>query len=1128
MNIKRIAGFLIMACLTQEILAQVESVGILEPTAASMTRYGEYPVNYSTGSPNIAIPLYTIKSGELEVPIYLQYNSGGVRVNQEATWVGLGWDLFFGGMISRQVNGLPDEHEDFSQTPSLFDIEEYIENNPYWPSNYLEALSQSSFDHSFQQDIYNYSTGEVAGIFVLDNNNEPLPIPYANLEISINGQHGIQTIVSNRGNVYEFKEGDETEILPGSSNFPLYQSTWYIHRIANPNETDEIRYTYQEDGYISNASQSYSEGIAFSGEGCEIGENPATPVAHSFLTLNASASRQKVKSKKPYQVLFKNGRLTFVLSERTDIYSHADLGNLNRLKKLDHILVEKETSPGVYSTIKTIQFNYDYFNEGGDHTTQRLKLIGVSENVISQEQGSLDYATFEYYEDQVLPPKYDFDEDFWGYSNGASNSSPIPPTYISGFNKAYIVGSANKSPNVSYAKTASLKNIQYRTGGRTEFDWELNTYGAEEPVVVPVVMESVSVNTVGLNCEHDVPNDGENPDPNCDTYKSATFTSYIDQSVTINYQMDYDTGSNGEVEESHSKYDRGFVRLTDLTLGSDLINDSNINNGSQSAIVHLNNGHEYRLTIMAGCFYLDGYANLSYNSYDAEANRYKYPTGGLRIKSITNRDLNQSFIGKKVFSYQNPETAYSSGNLLNERRLEYTASSHSLKSVIPTSTDPNHPGGGVECTYSHTQTTRVMSNPTIGRYSANVMYQYVQVKDIDSNNQSKGRTEYEFLFNADGSPAHDILISKAWRRGKEIAKTTYDESNKKVVETLNYYTIDSRVNEGSTGFKAYKNHDYESVCGTCDPEGVLVSDIYGFLIYTYRSQWIHLDSTINYDYSGADELKSKVLYQYENSSHTQPTKIVSSTSTGEDLLTINKYPLDYATGLLEGMKIRNMLAFPIENQRWLLGETSTILIEGQINEYNTNMYDHMVLDKIHRLEVGRNATQFTEGKDANDRYTEVIPTGSGSTYYQIENIIRHNTQGRIVEILGKNDVPVSYVWGYDYTYPVAKIENASKEDIQVAVSDLAPSFLSNLAESSDSAEIENLLNDLRSELAVDVPKAMVTTYTYDPLVGMKSQVDPNGKQMTYDYDDFGRLKFIKDDDGNIVKKYDYHYQTSSN
>jgi|GEM_PF-4237367 len=41
---------------------------------------------------------------------------------------------------------------------------------------------------------------------------------------------------------------------------------------------------------------------------------------------------------------------------------------------------------------------------------------------------------------------------------------------------------------------------------------------------------------------------------------------------------------------------------------------------------------------------------------------------------------------------------------------------------------------------------------------------------------------------------------------------------------------------------------------------------------------------------------------------------------------------------------------------------------------------------------------------------------------------------------------------------------------------------------------------------------------------MTSQADPNGKTTYYAYDAFGRLSFIKDNDGNVLRKYCYNYR----
>lgn len=62
----------------------------------------------ATGVPDISIPIYTIRLGAFELPVRLSYHASGIRVNDVASTVGLGWTLDAGGCISRSVNGAPD------------------------------------------------------------------------------------------------------------------------------------------------------------------------------------------------------------------------------------------------------------------------------------------------------------------------------------------------------------------------------------------------------------------------------------------------------------------------------------------------------------------------------------------------------------------------------------------------------------------------------------------------------------------------------------------------------------------------------------------------------------------------------------------------------------------------------------------------------------------------------------------------------------------------------------------------------------------------------------------------------------------------------------------------------------
>src|SRR5687767_12654498 len=76
---------------------QLRSVVTPSPTTASLGKYGEIPVSLYTGIPSISIPLYEIKDGPLSLPISLSYHAGGIRVEEIASSVGLGWTLNAGG-----------------------------------------------------------------------------------------------------------------------------------------------------------------------------------------------------------------------------------------------------------------------------------------------------------------------------------------------------------------------------------------------------------------------------------------------------------------------------------------------------------------------------------------------------------------------------------------------------------------------------------------------------------------------------------------------------------------------------------------------------------------------------------------------------------------------------------------------------------------------------------------------------------------------------------------------------------------------------------------------------------------------------------------------------------------------
>ncbi|RDY60776.1 hypothetical protein [Flagellimonas nanhaiensis] len=76
-------------------------------------------VNLSTGNLSYVLPLLNVPSPEGGYPLALAYHAG-IAMDQEASWVGLGWNLN-PGAINRSVNGYPDDYNSALLTEYFYD-----------------------------------------------------------------------------------------------------------------------------------------------------------------------------------------------------------------------------------------------------------------------------------------------------------------------------------------------------------------------------------------------------------------------------------------------------------------------------------------------------------------------------------------------------------------------------------------------------------------------------------------------------------------------------------------------------------------------------------------------------------------------------------------------------------------------------------------------------------------------------------------------------------------------------------------------------------------------------------------------------------------------------------------------
>jgi YD repeat-containing protein len=103
-----ITSILIFALFFQANILKAQNTGPVAPEAMSFEPVDATDmVNLATGDMSYVIPLIDIPGPEGGYPLGLSYH-GGVAFDQEATWVGLGWNIN-PGAINRSINGVPDD-----------------------------------------------------------------------------------------------------------------------------------------------------------------------------------------------------------------------------------------------------------------------------------------------------------------------------------------------------------------------------------------------------------------------------------------------------------------------------------------------------------------------------------------------------------------------------------------------------------------------------------------------------------------------------------------------------------------------------------------------------------------------------------------------------------------------------------------------------------------------------------------------------------------------------------------------------------------------------------------------------------------------------------------------------------
>ncbi len=1023
---------------------------VKSPAASQLPIFGNTPISPSTGVPQINIPLGEIISGDIKVPISLSYNASGVRVKSRSDLYGVNWSLNAGGIVAI-TDGNPQKRSHID-----IDISKYTDVTNLNYDDVMQVYEYVNVGIYAQPYSFSYSIPGGSGAFYMDANGTF----YNEFEKSIkidavfdkpsNGFSKLN-LINNIGVNYCFTGTNNTEfysINRWSTQNPLVKgsngiSALFLLKIVDSNKIDSVVYTYEasntivENEIVNQIQYSNDYYSAYSGTGLNV------PNPNTFYKSTTTNSK----------------RISKITSSETGAYIQFYYKNVQNnfgCDLLDYIIFYNKS--GV--VLKKYKLEYIY---NGRYNISEVKLLDKNSQLINSY--TLTYET------GSIPDINSKSIDYYGYQNGANNSSFYPNTP-----KYYFENNNNRDVNFNYAKKGVLKSIKYPTGGITNFYYSSNQIrrGDTEGSVI-----GQKIHTYNEYLKHQA-NTGQSIGYSLTDTITITEDAMVNAvnglvSVDIEYEdyiYDYDPNKSRSENFTGTMEIIGIDNSTIISIRSSVNGVVNGNVLQYNASPHLEKGR-YKIIItttkeqeMIGV----KFSWLSIKNGSSHPNEL-INAGGLRVDKI--EQITDGNIQVKEYSYTNGELLF-----IPKYIKEYL--------FLPST-------GLIDCPYIQLSGMPLRQlGMSFGSYVT-----YENVKEINSDGSY---IIHEFINSPIRNEWHAVkapLFSNNHRKADASSKKYYD-SNDNLIKMESYsYSYDLIKQLNGMYFEA--GHGLNQRLLKVNP--VSINEIFSYDIFQVPIVKKTLTSKSVTTYLNKDGILSSLTqatnYFYDGTEHLNPSRIVTSNSKGDIIETYMYYPEDYTSSDFTNLINNNITAIPVDKRTYVNNK----LISGQLIDYNDN-------------------GQVVEVFNAEDELGTNLPFYASNPYSYGNSIVNclYDSEANLSEVKTKGDVYTSYIWGYNDAYPIAKIENATYSQVSSYVSNLK-----NLSNLDVDVTTENNLRTALNNLRTSLPNAMITTYTYDPSFGITSITDPNGITTYYEYDNLGRLIYIKDHNKNILKKTQYNY-----
>ncbi|MDR2037316.1 MAG: hypothetical protein LBQ60_05275, partial [Bacteroidales bacterium] len=124
-----------------------QNLGTSTPQVTDMIRYGNIQVNKYHGLLDFGVAMDGYKDRDFDIPLSLKYISSGFIPTKRPSMVGYNWILNCGGVITRTLNGSPDDTKGRYRDK---------ENNDYLLDGILVAVKENRFKSYSNDKLINF------------------------------------------------------------------------------------------------------------------------------------------------------------------------------------------------------------------------------------------------------------------------------------------------------------------------------------------------------------------------------------------------------------------------------------------------------------------------------------------------------------------------------------------------------------------------------------------------------------------------------------------------------------------------------------------------------------------------------------------------------------------------------------------------------------------------------------------------------------------------------------------------------------------------------------------------------------------------------------------------------------